>query len=147
MMESPSEVNAIFLEPLNCAARTLIIFVINNNDSTDAGGTHWSICAYSKTDDIFYHFDSLSGSNASPCIKLFKTIKSCLGCGNAKIKNVSCSQQANSFDCGIFALCHTDLVCQTFLKSGNLSNVKKLQKTKIDEKRNEICQIIKKLTS
>lgn len=143
LMANPAEVNAIFLEPLNPSSHSLIIFAVNNNANVRAGGSHWSLCAFSRPDNKFYHFDSLSGSNASSCLSLVKILRTCLGCPNAKIEDVSCTQQNNSFDCGIFLLCHTDLVCQTFKKSGNLTSIKKLETSKVTGKREEISQIIK----
>lgn len=145
MWANPAEVNAIFLEPLNPSVHSLIIFAVNNNSTVLAGGSHWSLCAFSRLDNIFYHFDSLSGSNASSCLSLVKILRTCLACPNAKIEEVSCTQQNNSFDCGIFLLCHTDLVCKTFKKSGNLTSIEKLETSKVTGKRAEIIQIIQSI--
>jgi sentrin-specific protease 8 len=147
MMGNAKEVKVIFLDPLNVESRKFIIFAVNDNTINAAGGSHWSLCAWSKPDNTFFHFDSSSGSNNSSCSKLVKILKSCLSCESAETNNVQCLQQNNCFDCGIFVLCHADLVCQTALKEGSLSAVKKLQPKRVNVKRNEIVQIIQNLES
>lgn len=143
---NPLEVNEMFLEPLNFRDRTIIFFAINNNSKDRAGGSHWSLCVYSKTENLFYHFDSLFSSNLSSCKELVRILKICLNCPSAQIESVVCTQQNNSFDCGVFVLCHTDLVCQTFDKSGTLNSIEKLRLSNVMIKRNEIKQIIKRLS-
>lgn len=145
MVSDPNEVNAIFLSHLSPESRSYIIFAVNDNSSSDAGGSHWSLCVYSKPDNTFFHFDSYSGSNNSSCSKLVKILKECLGCKSAVIKNVECLQQNNSYDCGIYVLCHTDIVCQAIEKRCEITSIKKLQPKKVQVKRHEVIQIIQNL--
>lgn len=145
MVDNPTEAKAIFLDPLNPSSRSHIIFAVNDNASTAAGGSHWSLCVFSKTENRFFHFDSSSGSNKSSCLSLVKILKTCLSCETADISNVPCLQQNNSYDCGVFVLCHTDLVCRTILKDCSLGSVKKLQPKFVQVKRDEIIQIIRNL--
>lgn len=147
IMGNPGEVKMIFLDPLNATSRNFIIFAVNDNTANAAGGSHWSLCVWSKNENTFFHFDSSSGSNSSSCSKLVKILKSCLNCKTAELNNVQCLQQNNCYDCGIFVLCHADIVCQTAMKEGNLRNVKKLQPQKVHLKRNEIVQIIQNLAA
>lgn len=59
-----SEDIKFFLEPLNMDMKHFVFFALNDNNSPDmAGGSHWSLLVYSKTESCFYHFDSSSGSN------------------------------------------------------------------------------------
>ena len=145
MMDNPQEVNAIFLDPLDPSSRSFIIFAVNDNVSTAAGGSHWSLCVFSRAENRFYHFDSSSKANASACFSLVKILKQCLDCESAEIINVACLQQNNSYDCGIFVLCNTDLVCRTIAKGKTLSSIEKIKPKDVQIKRNEITQIIKSL--
>lgn len=145
LMEDPGDVNAIILDPLEASSRSFIIFVVNDNTKIEAGGSHWSLCVFSKPANLFYHFDSLSGSNSSHCSRIVNILKSCLGCDSAATVNVPCLQQNNSHDCGIFVLCHTDAVCSTIMKSRDIAETKKLEPKKVHVKRSEVIQIIKSL--
>lgn len=54
----------LFLEPLGIDKKKFVFFALNDNNSPDvAGGSHWSLLVYSKSDSCFFHVDSLSGSN------------------------------------------------------------------------------------
>lgn len=146
-MGNPEEVKMIFLDPLNFTTRNFILFAVNDNSKNAAGGSHWSLCAWSKPDNTFFHFDSSSDWNNSACSKLVKILKSCLGSETAEIKHVQCLQQYNCYDCGTFVLCHADLVCLTALREGTLNEVEKLQRQQVYAKRNEIVQIIQDLAA
>lgn len=147
LVANTEEVKAVFLDPLEAKSRNFIIFAVNNNTHNAAGGSHWSLCVWSKPDNTFFHFDSSLGLNSSSCSVLVKILKPCLGCETAEINNVQCLQQNNCYDCGIFVICHTDLVAQTVVKEGSLSAVKKLQPKKVPVKRNELVQIIQSLAA
>ena len=146
MMGSSAEVKAIFLDPLNAASRDFIVFAVNDHSMNSIGGSHWSLCVYSKPDNSFFNFDSSSNSNNSSCSKLVKILRSCLGCDTAKLENMECLQQNNCYDCGIFVLCHADLACQSAVKEKSLKEVKKLQRKIVQIKRHEVAQIILNLS-
>jgi sentrin-specific protease 8 len=147
MMGNPQEVNAIFLDHLDTSSRTHIIFAINDNSSDEAGGSHWSLCVFSKSENTFFHFDSFKFSNHFPCESLVKILKSCFDRKDAEIIETDCLQQNNCYDCGIFVLCHTDVVCQAIEKQESLSSLKKLQPKKVHVKRGELIEIIKNLNA
>lgn len=141
-----ADVNAIFLNHLDPLSKSLIIFAVNNHsDSEVAGGSHWSCCVYSKSDNAFFHFDSFSGSNKSACSSIVKILKSCLKYETAKLVHVPCLQQNNSHDCGVFLLCHTDLICETALKGESICKVQKIKVKEVDVKRNELIKVIQNL--
>jgi sentrin-specific protease 8 len=147
MTGTPEEVKMIFLDPLNATEKDFIIFAVNDNALNAAGGSHWSLCVWSKPDNTFFHFDSSSNSNHSACSKLVKILKISLGYQSAELENVQCLQQNNSYDCGIFVLCHADIACQTAFKENSLKNIKKLQPKKVYVKRSEVVEIIKNLST
>jgi sentrin-specific protease 8 len=145
MMNNADEINAIILDPLDAKKRPFIIFAINNNDQDVAGGSHWSLCVYSKPDNTFFHFDSSSYFNHMPCEQLINIMKKCLQVPSAEFQRVDCLQQNNSYDCGIYVLCHADLVCKTIMKSKSLKDVKKLNCKTVTTKRSELIGIIQSL--
>jgi sentrin-specific protease 8 len=146
MMQDPDSINSIFLEPLDIASRQFLIFVINDNEKNAAGGSHWSLLVYSKKDHKFFHFDSATSSNYGACSALVKIIKSCLKLPKEeKCEQVECLQQSNSYDCGIFVLCHVDLVCKTIMKAGSLSGIQKLSCKAVAKKRTDLLEVITNL--
>lgn len=145
MMNIPEEINTFILEPLDVKNRDFLIFAINNNDQDEAGGSHWSLCVFSKPENSFFHFDSSGYFNHMPCDSLVKIMKKCLQIPNAEFQRVDCLQQNNSYDCGIYVLCHANLVCKTIMKSKMLRDVKKLNCKSITTKRFEVIEIIQSL--
>lgn len=147
MIANPDEVNEIFLKPLNPSDRSHIMFAINDNSSrVDAGGMHWSFCVYSRPENSFFHFDSSRGFNAQTFKTFANILKKSLKCDTAEMVNVDCLQQDNSHDCGIFVLCHADLVYQQIAKSATISSLKKLSPKKVSSKRSEVLQIVQNLS-
>lgn len=148
MLESFEEVNAIFLDPLNPSGRSHIMFALNNNSSrVDAGGSHWSFGVYSKPENTFFHFDSSHNFNAKPFSTLVQILKKCFDCETAEKVTVDCLQQDNSHDCGIFVLCHADIVCQQIVKGETISSLKKLPLKKVGVKRSEVLQTVQSLAA
>ena len=147
LMENPEEIKAIILDPLDVKERNFLIFAINDNSRDQIGGSHWSLLVYSKPDNAFYHFDSSGSSNYWVCSKLAKIIKSCLKLSREKIEQVECLQQNNSYDCGIYVLCHADSVCKAIMKSNSLNGIKKINYKVVLSKRSELLDIIKSLGS
>ena len=109
--------------------------------------SHWSLCVYSKPDNSFYHLDSSGHFNHFACDSLVKIIKECLQISTATFNQVDCLQQNNSYDCGIYVLCHADLVCKTIMKSRSLKELKKISYKSVTVKRSEIIGIIEGLNS
>lgn len=144
-MENPDEVNAIILEPLNVHQKKFLILPLNDNSENKPGGSHWSLLVYSKCDNLFFNFDSASCHNYEVCSQLVKIIKGCLKIKGEKIQQVDCLQQNNSYDCGIYLICHTDLVCKTIMKSKSLKEIGKISYKSVLSKRSEIVEIIKNL--
>lgn len=146
MSDNPEEINNIFLNPLSAHAKDFIITAVNDQQKPDsAGGHHWTLLVYSKPENAFFHFDSIKGTNAEACKKLVATLKACLGCSNAQLKEVDSLQQNNSYDCGIYVLSNTDEVIHTIGRVGKIETIKKITPAKVIPKRNELIQIIKDL--
>jgi sentrin-specific protease 8 len=147
LMRNPNEINAIFLEPLDIRGKQFIIFAINDNSSASAGGSHWSLLVYSRPDKRFFHFDSAGSLNSYVCSDFVEVIKKCLCLSKDEeaCEQVQCLQQNNSYDCGIYVLCHADLACKTIMKVGKLLGIQKVNYKSVIVKRQEIIELSESL--
>lgn len=143
---SKVEVN-LFLEPLKATEKTFIFFPINDHSQDSAGGTHWSLLVFSRSESTFLHFDSNDSANLVYAQQFVNHIKSSLNCGNANIKSADCLQQTNGFDCGIHVLCNILNVANHVTQTGKLSGVIKLNEHLVKNKRSEILDLINQLTN
>lgn len=89
----------------------------------------------------------MDARNHKSCVKLVKILVDALSVGDADLFEVDCLQQNNSYDCGIFVLCHADQVCQTFMRSGSVTEIKRVKPAKINTKRSELLEIIGNLNA
>ena len=46
------------LSSLELDKKSIVLISINDNDSVEAGGSHWSLLVWVKSEKKFYHFDS-----------------------------------------------------------------------------------------
>lgn len=129
----------IFLDPFSISECKCIFFPLNNCDKKDAaGGTHWSLLIFCKGDKTCYHFDSAKGSNGSIASKFAENVMHCIldkNEPNMKFVEVDSPQQDNSYDCGIYVLCLTDVITNHILRNErldgcNYDQVKQLVRTK-----------------
>ncbi|CAN8019646.1 unnamed protein product, partial [Ixodes persulcatus] len=77
------------------------------NDCTEfelPGGCHWSLLVYDAKKKIFEHYDSCKGSNSAHARRIAEALKSLLCLELAQVTEVSCTQQNNSYDCGLHVL-------------------------------------------
>ncbi|KAG5681976.1 hypothetical protein PVAND_011375 [Polypedilum vanderplanki] len=143
MLKDPVEINSIFLDHLNVFRRDFIIFPLNNNNS------HWSLLVYSKPENKFFHFDSIRNSNYDVCNDFVKIMIACLKLSKYQVRceQIQCLQQNDTSACGDFLLCHVDLVCKKITKDKRVSDIDKLSIETVNNKRQELLNIIKKLTN
>ena len=144
MLQNPDEINAVILEPLNVSSKNFIIFPINDNTRDKAGGSHWSLLVFSRPEGKFFHFDSAGSMNFHVCSSFVRILKACLKMTQeeGECVQVDCLQQNNSYDCGIFVLCHIDHVCKIIMRHNRLSNMPtKIPFGAVNVKRQEILQI------
>ena len=119
------------------------------NDNTDkfsfAGGDHWGLIIYQKSDDTFYYLDSMLNyiTNTDTVTNKIKQILAVNSKNIAKVsidKTLKNKFQFNSFDCGMFVLSFT-LAIMEFLYDDNNKGLKLNQdiindiiKLKVDQK-------------
>src|SRR6185436_3612355 len=99
-----------------------IVFLPVNNSSTGGykGGTggHWSLLVYKKANE-FYYYDSYGSMNLSAATTLANNFLKYLEIsGSANIiKPISCPQQSNGSDCGVFTIAFTRCLVNKFKKN------------------------------
>lgn len=136
---------SLFLEPLDLKSKSLILLPVNDLDSLDsAGGSHWSLLVYHASDQQFYDFDSSNQSNLQSSKKIVPKLGLPVARKNA-IFSVKCTQQQNSWDCGIFTCCHAELVMEHHPNSFKLLPV--LDHEIARDQRNRMLKIISQLSS
>lgn len=101
------------LAPLRLRERDLILFTVNNNtDVTLAeGGYHWSLLAYDRRADGFFHHDSIEGLNRWHAEKLYNVAKNFVGNSRACLDERPTPQQRNGYDCGLHVMVAARAIC------------------------------------
>lgn len=148
-MTDPSQYN-IFLDPIGAADANFIYFPLNNCENKEsAGGSHWSLLVYSTRERMCYHFDSSRGLNRDTASHFSRNIVQYFS-GNLekRITDVSCPQQDNGYDCGIYVLCFVDKIMENLLQTDTINNCefsffRKLAGTK----RSDLLNLIHELKS
>ncbi|XP_005176411.1 sentrin-specific protease 8 [Musca domestica] len=133
------------LNQLEAPKKPFIFFVLNDNESTDAGGTHWSLLVFSRPEKTFFHFDSLGNSNSNASHQFVQRIKDALNCRNAHMKPIRCLQQANGYDCGIHVICMTDNIADNVNRFECVEGVGPLHQDTISAKRSDLIKLIQSL--
>ncbi|KAI9582971.1 sentrin-specific protease 8 [Glossina fuscipes] len=130
---------------LEAPKKPFIFFVLNDNDSTHAGGTHWSLLVFSRPEKTFFHFDSWGSSNTQASHQFVQRIKDALNCRNCHVKAIRCLQQANGYDCGIHVICMTDNIADNVNRYECVEGVGPLHHDIISAKRSDLLKLIQSL--
>jgi sentrin-specific protease 8 len=121
---SPAEDTRSILKPLDQhRTKKLSFFAVNDNESAGAGGTHWSLLVFSKSEQTFFNFDSVFGQNRPAAKKLADLLTEAFNCPTAIFQDHDCTQQTNSHDCGIHLLANAEHIANFFLETGVVKNV------------------------
>jgi sentrin-specific protease 8 len=143
---SPAEETKKILEPLNPGNRKkLIFFAVNDNESTRAGGTHWSLLVFSQVEETFFSFDSMRSLNRKATKKIVELLKLGLNCPSATLHEHDCTLQINSYDCGIHLLANVENIATYFLDQGVVRHVPKVPHSMVFEMRQEILELIEEM--
>ncbi|BFG34322.1 hypothetical protein CerSpe_205960 [Prunus speciosa] len=124
-----------FLEPLHLPEKKLVIFPINDNDdvSKAGGGSHWSLLAFERnankffhhdSNGGFFHHDSKGGMNSVHAKRLYNAVVSFMGVSSSTTKPVyqecnSSPQQMNGYDCGLYVLAIARVICSWYGRKDN----------------------------
>lgn len=142
---TPNEDCRVFLDPLRTDEKNVVFFAVNDNESSQAGGTHWSLLVYSRLEETFFSFDSLKDLNHLATKKVVQVLKNGLRCPMADFESHECTQQTNYQDCGIHLLANVENICEHFLEESVVRNAPALRRTAVTNKRQEILKLIEDL--
>lgn len=139
-----AELNTL-LNQLKAPCKSFVFFALNDNPTTRAGGTHWSLLVFSRPEKTFFHFDSYGNNNSTASYLFAQRIKDVLNCRKCHIKPIRCLQQANSYDCGIHVICMTDNIADHVNRFECVEDVGPLHQDTISAKRSELLKLIQSL--
>ncbi|XP_076961116.1 NEDD8-specific protease 1-like [Bidens hawaiensis] len=106
-----------FIQPLNLPSKNLIIFPVNNNDDVAVaeGGSHWSLLAFERTNNVFVHHDSNGGMNKNYAKRLCRSLGLYIGVSDTRyVECESSPQQETGYDCGLYVLAIAKEICEWF---------------------------------
>lgn len=102
LCESLEEAKMCFLEPLELKNKSYVFLPLNSNQTTDAGGSHWSLLVIDLKSSVIKHYDSI-GSNEEEAKRFSNKYKNFFGIKKFE-SQINFPQQNNSYDCGAFVL-------------------------------------------
>ncbi|XP_028398362.1 sentrin-specific protease 8-like [Dendronephthya gigantea] len=141
---------AIFLEPLGMHRKKTIFIPVNSNSNPEGvGGTHWSLLVYDADEIKFKHYDSCLSSNHPHAVQLSNAIQPFLRVQQrVKFVEEMTPQQINSYDCGVYVISITQVLCKQRQDKFSLGQVLSthVNADSVRKKRNEIKNIIKDLS-
>jgi len=103
-----------------------VFFPLNNNESDEVGGTHWSLLLYNKNVNTFYHYDPMKGMNGRSVDEIIKKLNKG---ENRKtiIYHMACTSQTNGFDCGIYTLMFSERILKNMEEDREPTNIGKFE--------------------
>ena len=115
------------LSTMDFGEKQLIIIPVNDchTDNVTVGGTHWSLLVYFDNKQSFEHYDSHTGSiNRLHAENLVTILSEFLIADHESdieldLNEMECTQQTNSYDCGVYLLCNAEAVCRQFFLNDN----------------------------
>lgn len=146
---------SIFLEPLNAMGKSFIFLPLNDNNEVKAGGNHWSLLVFSRSESTFYYYDSLSCTPSLRSLRPFLVeLAAAIDCHEFEMRQGDCIKQNNSYDCGIHVLLNVECLARRALKYGSLDDEMtttsdedptKITNLKVRQKRQDILNLIQRL--
>ncbi|KAG8297658.1 hypothetical protein J6590_031698 [Homalodisca vitripennis] len=90
--------------------KSYVFIPINDSKAEmEVSGSHWSLMLYTKSENTFYYFDSMNNYNLGHARDVFTRLKSRMcSTGPSCFTEVSCPQQRNGSDCGVYVLLFVD---------------------------------------
>ncbi|CAG0893907.1 unnamed protein product [Darwinula stevensoni] len=135
----------IFLDPLELHLKDIVFLPVNDSLSYDTpGGSHWSLLVFSRAKNAFCHFDSSSSSNRSHVNRLTKKIEPFFKVeGDIKVVDMKCTQQNNTYDCGVHVICNAEALVKTCIQGNNPTAIEICSIAHdLQEKRSQLKELI-----
>lgn len=147
---------SIFLEPLNATGKSFIFLPLNDNNEVKAGGNHWSLLVFSRTESTFFYYDSLnSGTSLRSLRQFLLELGAAIDCPEFDVRPGDCIKQNNSYDCGVHVICNIECLARRASKYNSLDDdtttasadedPTKISHQKIRQKRQDLLNLIQKL--
>ncbi|XP_038068730.1 sentrin-specific protease 8-like [Patiria miniata] len=138
---------AIFLDPLDLSSKDFVFLAVNDHHCQDsAGGSHWSLLIFDRTDNKFSHYDSSGSMNQGSamilCCKLHPFLKAS---GEITLVAEECPQQDNGYDCGLYVICVAEHLCQQMIDGNTEPLRQKVTGKTVQDKRTELKTLIHNL--
>ena len=90
----------------------------SNSSTSHVSGQHWSLLCYVHSQACFFHLDSSNSFNDVDAKGIASRISSLLLLGehNCQFKTLSCSQQNNGYDCGLYVIYFAKQIINDYIK-------------------------------
>ncbi|KAJ8898250.1 hypothetical protein PR048_003610 [Dryococelus australis] len=135
----------VFLEPLKATEKSFIFFAVNDCSNVESpGGSHWSLLVFSKSENMFFHLDSMKWANEKEAKGLARNLATYL-CKNTpgSYQEVVTLQQENGYDCGIHLVCNAEHLARFCAVDGKIKDCGKVLQSAIGEMRNSLLNLIR----
>ena len=137
--------SSMLLESLNINSKKLIVLPVNDSTSVDQpGGTHWSLLVYDCLKKQFYHLDSMGGGNYHHAKKIARNMNLV---STTEIIELECTQQRNSWDCGVFVCCHVEHLVSHCLFNQDVGSIPPVSQKVVNQYRTLMLDVIRRLSS
>ena len=109
------------------------------------GGSHFSLLVYRKMKNTFFDLDPLCFLNTPRGKKLYENIKGFIA-DNSVLKETTCPQQGNSFDCGPYTLLFMERVIEKINTKGDFTPIH-VKTEDVRRYRSNLQKLIKEIKS
>lgn len=129
----------VFLEPLKLERRDYVFLAINDNISvTSAGGTHWSLLLFDRSQALVKHYDSFGDVNRVAAQQVMRKITPYLRCNGVRFEHErDAPRQQNAFDCGMYVISIAEALCEDVLYRTKTDLLKRVNSEFVSQKRRE----------
>ncbi|KAL2916290.1 hypothetical protein HK105_204046 [Polyrhizophydium stewartii] len=144
--------------PPDLGSKQAVFLPVNDSTGLEPGGSHWSLLCFYKPTHTCYYYDSLGSSNLPHAQRTARALDAVLGHDSpSAFVQIDTPVQVNGFDCGVYVMVITHILCSRFAsrgfdvadKPGDLSGWRLLHNVPHDlvaRRRTEIRELILKMS-
>jgi sentrin-specific protease 8 len=137
------------IDDFGWAKKDVLIIPVNDNETVDAGGFHWSLLICWRKDHKFVHFDSLGDYNIATAQSLANIVDWCWNNTSGldvEIIRGKCPYQTNGHDCGVYVILFAEYLLRQYLaRQTSLTVIPSSSLMAPEEKRSQLRLIISHL--